>query len=297
MMEYLPTLVGYMLFLLAVFHALLDGRANRMQRMLLLLTLLVFGTLLEGQGVRSGLYYYPPEQFINLGVVPLSVSLAWVGIIYSVFAITERLRLRSGMRILAATLIALSLDWGMDPVATHFGIWVWRETGAYFGIPSFNMVGWFFIPIGYLVAYGLAWDRRKGRLRLLTISEVDRDFSWQRRLYTVVFTVPLALALTGAGAWMLVALVPGLLKLSLCIMVAWAVLTVASASVLILLRRDFLRRKSWLDLVPATILAWIAANYSFYALAGGLWTLFRVMILSAIPLWIILVMTLLPEKK
>jgi hypothetical protein len=28
-MEYLPTLVGYILFLIAMFHALLDGQANR----------------------------------------------------------------------------------------------------------------------------------------------------------------------------------------------------------------------------------------------------------------------------
>jgi hypothetical protein len=297
MMEVLPTLVGYILFLLALFHALLDGRANRPQRMLLLLTLFVYGTLLEAGGVRSGLYHYPRERFINMGVVPLSVSLAWVGIIYSVIVITDRLRLGAGLRILAATLIALSLDWGMDPVATHFGIWVWRENGAYFGIPSFNMVGWFFVPIGYLVAYGLSWDSGKRRIRLLTISEVDNDCSWRRRLYTLAVAAPLALALTTAGSWTLVALAPGLLKLSLGVMGTWAVLTVAAATGLVLWRRNLLRRRSWLDLIPAALLAWIAANYAFFALAGGLWTLFYVMILTAMPLWIILTMTLLPEER
>ena len=296
-MDFLPTLVGYILFLLALFHALLDGHANRPQRMLLLLTLFIYGTLLEAGGVRSGLYHYPRERFINLGVVPLSVSLAWVGIIYSVFAIAERLRLGAGLRILAATLIALSLDWGMDPVATHFGIWVWRESGTYFGIPSFNMVGWFFVPIGYLAAYGLAWDGGKRRIRLLTLSEVDRDSSWQRRLYTLAVASPLALVLTKAGSWTLIALAPGLLTLSSGTMNAWAVLTVAAAAGLVIWRRNLLRRRSWLDLIPAALLAWIAANYAFFALAGGLWTLFWVMILSAIPLWIILVMTLLPERS
>ena len=296
-MEFLPTLVGYILFLLALLHALLDGRANRPQRMLLLLTLFAYGTLLEMSGVHSGLYHYPPERFINLGVVPLSVSLAWVGIIYSVFVIAERLRLGASLRILAATLIALSLDWGMDPVATHFGIWVWRESGSYFGIPSFNMVGWFFVPIGYLVAYGLAWDGGKKRIRLVTVSEVDGDRSWQRRLYTLTVVTPLAPALTTAGSWTLVALVPGLLKLSTGTMNAWAVLTVSTATGLVTWRCNLLRRRSWVDMIPAAILAWIAANYAFFALAGDLWTLFYVMILSTIPLWIILIMALLPEKR
>ena len=147
------------------------------------------------------------------------------------------------------------------------------------------------------VAYGLAWDGRRRRLRLLTIPEVDRDVSWQRRLYTLVIVVPMALALIGAGSWTLVALMPGLLKLSPAMMSLWAVLTVSAASGLVIWRRDHLRRRSWLDVIPAAILAWIAANYAFFALAGGLWTLFWVMVLSAIPLWIILVMVLLPEKR
>lgn len=112
MMDTLPTLVGYAMFGLALLHALVNGRANRPQRLLMLFTLLVYGTLLETNGVRNGNYYYPREHFINLGVVPLSVSLAWVGIIYSAMALAERLQLPTGLRILATTLIALSLDWG-----------------------------------------------------------------------------------------------------------------------------------------------------------------------------------------
>jgi len=43
-MEILPTLVGYVLFGLAFFHAWIAGRSNRIQRILMLLTLFVFGT-------------------------------------------------------------------------------------------------------------------------------------------------------------------------------------------------------------------------------------------------------------
>ncbi|PKN65788.1 MAG: hypothetical protein CVU54_18485 [Deltaproteobacteria bacterium HGW-Deltaproteobacteria-12] len=296
-MEYLPTLVGYILFLLALLHALLDGHANRTQRMLLLLTLFIYGTLLEASGVNSGLYRYPREPFVNMGVVPLSVSLAWVGIIYSVILIVDRLRLGSGLRILTVTLIALSLDWGMDPVATRFGIWVWRDSGAYFGIPSFNMVGWFFIPISYLLVYGFAWKGGRQPISFLTIAEVDGNNSWQRKLYTIIVVAPLSLALTAACSAAIVAAAPGLLKLSLEIMSAWAVVTVLAATGIVIWRRDYLRRKSWLDIIPALVLAWIAANYTFLALTDGLGILFFVMFLSATPLWFILAISLLPPKK
>jgi uncharacterized membrane protein len=297
MMEYLPTLVGYILFLLALLHALLDGRANRTQRMLLLLSLFIYGTLLEASGVNSGLYHYPREPFVNMGVVPLSVSLAWVGIIYSVILIADRLRLGSGLRILTVTLIALSLDWGMDPVATRFGIWVWRDSGAYFGIPSFNMVGWFFIPISYLLVYGFFWKGGKRPISFLTIAEVDKRNSWKRKLYTIIGVAPLSLGLTAACSAALVAVAPGLLKLSLGVMIAWAVATVLAATGILIWRRNLLRRKSWLDIIPAIVLSWIAANYSFLALTQGAGTLFFVMLLCATPLWVILVMSLLPPGK
>ena len=92
-MALIPTLVGYVLFILAACHAWLDASQNRFQRMLMLLTLFGFGTLIELIGVTSGNYAYPRGLLINLGVVPMSVSLAWVGIIYSVMVIAERLEL------------------------------------------------------------------------------------------------------------------------------------------------------------------------------------------------------------
>jgi cytochrome b subunit of formate dehydrogenase len=85
--------------------------------------------------------------------------------------------------------------------------------------------------------------------------------------------------------------------LSLEIMSAWAVVTVLAATGIVIWRRDYLRRKSWLDIIPALVLAWIAANYTFLALTDGLGILFFVMFLSATPLWFILAISLLPPKK
>jgi len=271
------------LFTLALIHALVDGRANRTQRLLMLWTLFVYGTLLEMDGVRNGHYFYPPEPFVNLGVVPLSVSLAWVGIIYSAMIIAGRLALPAWLRLLATALIALSLDWGMDPVATHIGAWVWRESGPYFGVPGFNMVGWFLIPICYSIAYGLVWDRSRRRLRLGEITEIDRDRSWGRRLYTALLVIPLAISMLIVSIRLM--LRSPLVNLSWTVLVIWAILTVGGALALILWRRDRLRRTHWVDLLPPTVLVLIALAYTLFAFNAGRPLLALLMIGTALPLW------------
>ncbi len=292
MLPLFSTLLGYVVFALAVLHALLDGRANRIQRLLLLLSLLVYGALLEGQGVKSGHYFYPPEPFVNLGPVPLSVSLAWVGIIYSVMVIAGRMRLPAWLYLLTTTSLALSLDWGMDPIATARGFWVWRLEGTYLGVPTFNMLGWFFIPICYLVAYGLAWDRERRRVRLLCVQEVDADRSWWRRLYTLVLTTPLAL-------WLLLFLtrdilrhIPFMRRFDPLVMAAWMVLTVTGTFELVVWRREWLRRSRWVDLLPPGILSLIALSYIYFALEVGESTLAALMLVTAAPLWAAFVFTL-----
>ena len=295
-MALIPTLVGYILFILAACHAWLDARQNRFQRMLMLLTLFGFGTLVELIGVNSGNYAYPREPGINMGVVPMSVSLAWVGIIYSVMVIAERLDLPWVLRILATTLIAISLDWGMDPVAVHIGAWSWGFEGAYFGVPGFNFIGWFFIPIAYLTAYGLGWDRLHRRLRLMNIQEIDADHSWTRKLYTLLGVVPLSVGLLMA-ATLLLAKVPILYNMPLLPLVIWAILSVAGASVLIINRRDRLSRSRGLDLIPPGILTYIGLNSAFFGFATGRADLGLIMLGTGMPLWLALVFTMIRKKN
>jgi tryptophan-rich sensory protein len=294
--ELLPTLIGYILFILALIHALLDAHTDRLQRFLMLLTLFIFGTLLEYTGVTSGNYRYPLEKLINMGVIPLSVSLAWVGIIYSVMIIAERLNLSWWLRILATTLIALSLDWGMDPVAVHIGAWFWKFEGAYFGIPGFNFIGWFFIPIAYLIPYCLSWDRERRLPKLLNIEEVDRSSSWYRKLYTVLLVVPLAIIILLFTAGQL-AKVPILYNMTFTPLVIWAVLTVAIASGLIIWRRENLKRSEWFQLIPPVILLIIGLNYTLYGFLTDRPDLALIMIVTGIPLWLAFVFTMPRIKK
>jgi uncharacterized membrane protein len=295
-MALIPTLVGYVLFILAACHAWLDARQDRFQRMLMLVSLFGFGTMVEYIGVTSGNYAYPREPGINMGVVPMSVSLAWVGIIYSVMIIAERLELPWYLRILATTLIAISLDWGMDPVAVHIGAWSWSFEGAYFGVPGFNFFGWFFIPIVYLVAYGLGWDRQHRRLRLLNIREIDGERSWARKLYTILGVIPLSLGLLMAATLPL-AKIPVLNNMPLIPLIIWAVLSVAGASALVISRRDRLGRSHRFDLIPPAILTYIGLNYALFGFGTARPDLGLIMLVTGVPLWLALVFTLAKDKN
>lgn len=257
----------------------------------MLLTLFLYGTWLEFMGVMTGNYYYAPEAIMILEVVPLSVTLAWVGIIYSVMVIGERLKLPLWQRILTTTLIALSLDWGMDPIAVELGAWTWVfEGGAYFGVPSFNFIGWFFIPIAYLIPYGLNWNKEKKRPQLLTISEIDENCSLARKLFTCLLVVPI-----GAGILMIVGLIssiPILYNMPLIVVVIWAVLTVVVASGMIILKRENLKHTQWFDLIPPSILLYIGYNYAILGFLIGHPDLGLLMLLTGIPLLLAFIFTL-----
>ena len=298
-MDVIPTLVGYVLFGLAVAHAMVDGRDNRTQRLFMIVTLLVFGTLLEYMGISSGSYQYPREKLVNLGPVPLSVSLAWVGLIYSLMIIGERLRLPWWSRILATTLIALSLDWGMDPVAVHIGAWTWSRPGAYFGVPLFNFVGWFFIPIAYLLAYGLSWDRERRRPTLLTIAEIDHDpgfGKWGRLVYTILLVVPVSLVLLSLTAGTIGGL--GVMTdTPFAVFVICAVCTVLAASGVVILKRENLCHTRKIDLVPPAILLVIGINYTFFGFITGRPSLGVLMFCSAIPLWLVFFFSVRRRKR
>ena len=63
------------MFILAILHAYFDAKENRTQRFFMLITLFVYGFLLEYMGVMSGNYHYASEPIMLFGVIPLSVYL------------------------------------------------------------------------------------------------------------------------------------------------------------------------------------------------------------------------------
>ncbi len=290
--ELLPALVGYIMCGLAIIHALLDARENRVQRLLMLITLFAFGFLLEFMGVVFENYVYASEPVMILGIIPLSVTFAWVGIIYSAMIIGESLKLSLWQRILTTTLIALSLDWGMDPIAVEFGMWTWSyPDGDYFGVPGFNFIGWFFIPIAYLIPYGLSQNKETKKFQLLTIGEIDENNSLGRKLYTCLVVVPI-----GLGVLFVVGTICGIYifiyDLDWIILLIWMLFTVVFAAGTIVWKNENLKHTQWFDLIPPTILLFISYFYVIFSLAFGLFHLSLLMLFTTIPLLLAFVFTL-----
>jgi hypothetical protein len=255
----------------------------------MLATLFILATLVELIGVFTGIFSYSSELLMIIDRVPVSIILSWVGIIYSSTIITERLKLSLWQRILTTALISLSLDWGMDPIAVESGAWTFGG-GEYFNIPAYNFFGWFFIPLAFLIPYGLSWNKNNKKLKLLGITEVDLKNSLIRKIYTILFVIPL-----GLGILMLVGLftrIPFLSNLNSVSLVIWAIFTVVWASGMIIWKKENLRYSHWIDLLPPCILLIIAF---YYLITGFIYTNFTlgiVMLLTMIPYMLALIFTL-----
>jgi uncharacterized membrane protein len=291
LLKILTVTVAIVLCGLAIVHAYFDGSSNRIQRLLLLVTLFIYAIFLEYIGIVSGHHYYAEDIIMFFGIVPISIPLAWVGIIYSVMIITERLELSLWMRILTTTLIALSLDWGMDPIAVDLGLWTWTYVGgSFFGIPTFNFIGWFIIPIAYQISYNLSWKQEKKMIQILNISEIDNQDSWLRKLFTIFLVVPLGLSLMMFMG--LVALYTPVYNLPLVIVIIFEVITIGIASMMISLKRYNLKRTNWIDLIPPIILIYVAYSYTFLGFISSLPILGLHMVITGIPMLLAFVFTL-----
>ncbi len=278
-------MIGYIMLILALIHALYDAKNNRIQRLLMLITLFIYGFLLEYLGVRAGNYTYASETIMLFEIIPLSVTCAWVGIIYSIMLIGDFLELSPLMRIITTTLIALSIDWGMDPIAVELGAWTWTIEGQYYGIPGFNFIGWFFIPIAYLLPYEIVWNKELKKVQLLTIKQIEDHQSLTRKLYTLLVIVPIAvgfLILVG-----IISRIPILYNMNVIALSIWAILTVVISAAIISWKRRNLNRKKLYELIPPIILLLLAVLYTFYGFFIGRIDLGFLMLLTGIPIWLI----------
>ncbi|MHA1723455.1 MAG: carotenoid biosynthesis protein, partial [Promethearchaeota archaeon] len=189
------SIIGFVICGLAIIHVWFDVQKNRIQRVLMLISLFIYAIFLEYIGITTGNHYYTEDIIMILDIIPISIPLAWVGIMYSSFITCEHLKLSKWKWILTSSLLSLSLDWGMDPIAVQLGLWTWVHEGSYFGVPSFNFIGWFLIPISYLLPCALNWNGEKKRPELLSIKTLDMHDTLKRKLYTLFLVPPISLAL------------------------------------------------------------------------------------------------------
>src|SRR5215471_16385575 len=139
--------------------ALVHGaRLYRWSGILVFVTLsLLVGNVFENIGVRTGFpyghYYFTELMGPKLSVVPVFLGLAYVGMGYLSWTLARLILggMRgplTGSRVvtvpLVAALVMVAWDLSQDPVwGTILHLWIWRDGGAYFGVPVTNFLGWY----------------------------------------------------------------------------------------------------------------------------------------------------------
>jgi uncharacterized membrane protein len=118
---------------------------------------LVVGNIFENVGVRTGFpfghYYFTDRMGPKLFVVPILLGLAYLGMAYLSWTLARLIlgNMRSPLarsRIMTLPLVAafimVAWDFSQDPVwSTILHLWIWRQGGAYFGVPVSNFLGWY----------------------------------------------------------------------------------------------------------------------------------------------------------
>ncbi|MSP13459.1 MAG: carotenoid biosynthesis protein [Chloroflexi bacterium] len=152
------------LFGFSLAHAILTLGSRR--ALLFFLLAFTVSLLFESVGVLTGWIYGPYHYTERLGVkifglVPLLIPIAWFMMIYPSYILVEYLAdsrpyrgwwwliWLSGMSALAMT----AWDLVMDPIMVGSAHWVWEVSGAYFGIPIQNYIGWLLTTFVIYLAY------------------------------------------------------------------------------------------------------------------------------------------------
>ncbi|MGA2135454.1 MAG: carotenoid biosynthesis protein [Bryobacteraceae bacterium] len=115
------------------------------------------GNVSENLGVRTGFpfghYYFTGFMGPKILAVPILLGLAYVGLAYLSWTLARVIlggidAPLAGWRVcttpMAAACIMVAWDLSLDPVwSTILRAWVFRDGGAYFGVPVSNFLGWY----------------------------------------------------------------------------------------------------------------------------------------------------------
>lgn len=142
-----------------VFFILTFITAWKYKKLPTILSAVTFGILIEIMFVFIGGYHY--KQFlINIFDVPIWVGLGWSFIIYSAIETSKKVPIKSWGMPAVAALMALTLDFGLDPIAEGLGWWHWTRGDGFFGVSYDNFVGWLLIVgafSGFIQLFQTLW--------------------------------------------------------------------------------------------------------------------------------------------
>lgn len=125
-----------------------------------------FGFLVEFLGVNFSFLFGDYEYGETLGPkflnVPVIIGLNWLLIIYCVATLTDSLRVSVPVKVLMGALLAVFIDWLIEPVAMNYDFWTWANNN----VPLQNYIGWFFTSIVMMSAYHIFRVGADNRLAL-----------------------------------------------------------------------------------------------------------------------------------
>lgn len=162
-----------------------------------------------GYGLPFGEYRYTALLGARIGGrVPWLIPLSWFLMALPSYALARYAFPGPGRRLprlLLATAWLVAWDLALDPAMSFLTpYWVWGETGAYYGMPTVNLVGWALtglVLMAVLEALG-------------TLSRVEAvPVPWMAAYWAAMVLLPLGM-LAAAGAWLAV-VVTGAVALAL----------------------------------------------------------------------------------
>jgi putative membrane protein len=122
-------------------------------------------------GFPFGHYHYSDALGVKLFQVPLLIGLAYLGMGYLSWTLARLIlggRQAGANRLVAVPIVAsfvmVSWDLTLDPAASTIGrSWIWRDGGAYFGVPVSNFLGWYLTVFVFFQLFALYLFQRPPR--------------------------------------------------------------------------------------------------------------------------------------
>jgi putative membrane protein len=163
--EYFRLLTPFNLVISAVF-LWTNHREKKIEIVLFSAFVFLLGYLIEFIGVKYGFvfgqYRYGQTLGPKLFSVPVIIGLNWLLVMYCVASLTESLRTSVIIKVIIASLLALAMDWLIEPVAMRFDFWNWQNNV----VPFQNYVGWFVTSVIMQSAYHILKVKAENKLAL-----------------------------------------------------------------------------------------------------------------------------------
>ena len=138
----LPTTQLYLLLIFCLFFY--SNKNYSKSFIFLCLQVFFFGFFIEVFGVNTGLvfgeYSYGKTLGLKLFNTPLVMGINWLNLSLASFGIISFFTENKFLLILLSSLLMVSLDYIIEPIAINLDFWSWQNVS----VPIHNYFGWFF---------------------------------------------------------------------------------------------------------------------------------------------------------